>query len=78
MYVFQSEGFAQRDVPADLLLSGALAQPASTIVHPNCFEDPISRPTGALRCVATTQTIKKFRVARSISLSLSWFADGGL
>ena len=34
-------------IPADLLLSGALAQPASTIVQPNCFEDPISSPTGA-------------------------------
>ena len=46
--------------PADLILSGALAQPASTIVQPNCFEDPISSPTGALRCVATKPTIKNF------------------
>ena len=64
-------------IPADLLLSGALAHPASTIVHLNCFEHPISSPTGALRCVATKTTIEKFRVARSITSSLSWFADGG-
>ena len=45
--------------------------PASTVVQPNCFEKPISNPTGALRCVATKPTIEKFRVARSISSSLS-------
>ena len=61
--------------PADLLLSGALAKPASTIVQPNCFEDPISSPTGAIRCVATKPTIEKLRVARGFSSILSWFAD---
>ena len=60
-----------RSTPDDLLLSGARAHPASTIVHPNCLDQPISNPTGALRCVATKPTIEKFRVARNISSSLS-------
>ena len=36
-----------RSTPDDLLLSGARAHPASTIVHPNCLNEPISNPTGA-------------------------------
>ena len=41
-----------RSTDDDLLLSGARAHPASTIVHPKCLDEPISNPTGALRCVA--------------------------
>ena len=60
-----------RNTPADLLLSGARAHPASTIVQPNCLEEPISSPTGDLRCVSTNATIEKFRVAPRISSNLN-------
>ena len=76
MYAFRSEGFAQRDK-----YSSRFVTEWSSGNHPphlyiqTVFEDPISSTPGALRCVATRPTIDKFRVARSISSRLSWFAD---
>ena len=37
------------------------------MVQQNCFEEPVSSPTGDFRCVPTNATIEKFRVAPQYS-----------
>ena len=58
-------------IPADLLLSGALAQPASTIVQPNCLKIQSRAPLGPpLRSNQTNN--------RKISRGLQYFLKSEL